>query len=206
MAEGVISQNLTTAAELSLRFWQAVAFVIPVTLAGLIHIAVIKLDLFAALGRCPLDQHLTLRGRRLLGQNKTLRGALIMTGATSLMTGLLAQTAAPLYQRLAICPFQVSHPWLWGLLVGAGYWLGELPNSFVKRQLDIAPGAMAAGTTGIVFWLVDQLDSVAGVFLLLSIVWRPDALLIVIVAAMALLLHPLVAALMVALRLKVRVG
>jgi len=206
MAETAVPQSLTTAAALSLRFWQAVAFVIPVTLAGLIHIAIIKFDLCAAWGRWPLDQKLTFRGRRLLGQNKTVRGALIMMGATSLMTGLLYHVAGPLYQRLAVAVFQISHPWLWGLLVGTGYWLGELPNSLLKRQLDIAPGAMAAGTTGLLFWCVDQLDSVAGVFVLLCIVWRPDPLLIAIVAAMALILHPLVAALMVALRLKARIG
>jgi len=33
------------------------------------------------------------------------------------------------------------HALAWGLLRGTGYIVGELPNSFAKRQLGIAPGA-----------------------------------------------------------------
>ena len=35
--------------------------------------------------------------------------------------------------------------WAWGALLATGYLAGELPNSFVKRQLDIAPGAGGRG-------------------------------------------------------------
>ena len=37
-----------------------------------------------------------------------------------------------------------------GLLLGTGYIVGELPNSFAKRQLAIAPGAPGQGVS----WLV----------------------------------------------------
>jgi hypothetical protein len=59
---------------------------------------------------------------------------------------------------------------------------------------------------GVCFWFVDQLDSVAGVFLALSLVWRPDLVFVCLVAGVTLILHPLMAALMVALRLKDRIG
>jgi CDP-diglyceride synthetase len=111
-----------------------------------------------------------------------------------------------MHPRLAVAALQVAHPWAWGLLLGIGYFIGELPNSFFKRQLGIAPGAIASGASGAVFWVTDQLDSVAGVLLALSTVWRPDVAVVVCIVGLALLLHPLVAALMVMLGLKDRIG
>jgi hypothetical protein len=130
-----------------------------------------------------------------------------MTAVTPLITWLLSQEWPGLAERLAVAPSQVEHPGLWGLLLGTGYWIGELPNSLVKRQLDIAPGELAVGRTGVFFWFVDQLDSIAGVFLALWIVWHPDLLVFAaLVAAITLVLHPLMAALMMALGLKNRIG
>ena len=192
--------------ELSWRVQQAIWFVLPVGIAGLLHVAVMKLDLLPALGRLPLDGGLRLRGRRVFGDNKTVRGALVMSIATPLIASLLSAGFGVLAERLAVAPFQVDHPAVWGLLLGAGYWIGELPNSLAKRQLDIAPGDLAAGARGVFFWFVDQLDSIAGVFVALSVVWRPDFGFVALVAAITLVLHPLMAALMVTLRLKHRIG
>ena len=54
---------------------------------------------------------------------------------------------------------------------------GELPNSFIKRQLDVAPGQPAGGRClRPLFFLVDRLDSTLGMLLALAIVvpvpWR----------------------------------
>ena len=49
------------------------------------------------------------------------------------------------------------------LLLGTGYVVGELPNSFFKRELDVAPGGAAKGWLGPVFWVIDQVDSLIGV-------------------------------------------
>jgi hypothetical protein len=201
-----VSTGIHIAAGLPWRVQQAIWFVLPVGIAGLVHVAVMKLDLLPALGRLALDGGLRLHGRRMLGDNKTVRGALVMTVATPLITLLLSAGWSALSQRLAVAPFQFEHPGVWGLLLGAGYWIGELPNSFAKRQLGIAPGDLAAGATGVVFWLVDQLDSIAGVFLALAIVWRPDLGFIALVAAITLVVHPLMAGLMVLLGLKDRIG
>ena len=57
--------------------------------------------------------------------------------------------------------------------MGIGYVLGELPNSFVKRQLDITPGKTGGGPLGALFFLVDQADSILGSFLVGWIVWVP---------------------------------
>jgi CDP-archaeol synthase len=188
------------------RILQVFWFMLPVVIAGLIHVAVIKLGWLAALARYPLDQRLTVKGRRLLGDNKTVRGALVMTGATAIVTFLLARIPGSLPSRLAVDPAQVTRPAIWGLLLGAGYILGELPNSLIKRQIGIAPGAAAAGRLKMFGWIVDQIDSVVGAFLALAVIWRPDPAFIALVIAVTLVLHPSVAALMVALNLKERIG
>jgi CDP-archaeol synthase len=180
---------------------------LPVILGGLTHVLVIRAGLFARLAR-PLDGGLTVRGRRLLGDNKTARGALVMIAAT---TGWTA--AQWLLHRCGAVPWS-WHPidltrvpvWQVGPLMGAGYILGELPNSFVKRQLDIAPGAPARGGLALLFWAVDQLDSLAGVIALLCLVWVPPLAIALWLLAICALVHPAVAGLMVLLHLKSRVG
>jgi hypothetical protein len=191
---------------LGFRVAQASWFAAPVLAAGLLHIAIIRAHCFLALARLPLDLRLGVRGRRLFGEHKTSRGALVMIAATPLFVLAQAHFFGSLYRHLAVSPYQLRHPGWWGLLIGAGYILGELPNSFIKRQLDIAPGATQQGRAASLFWIVDQLDSVVGVFCLLAIVWRPDWMFVTIVFALALVLHPAVAALMVAMGLKARVG
>ena len=119
----------------------------------------------------PLDGGLMFRGRRLFGDNKTLRGLIVMVPA-----GAVA---------LPISAFVFSHilpapTGLWPLTMGGyaalgawcalGFMLGELPNSFLKRQLDIAPGAASTGR-GLVWQLVaDRLDSGIGLLLAASLV------------------------------------
>ena len=51
-------------------------------------------------------------------------------------------------------------------------WIGELPNSFVKRRLGIPPGAQRRSPGGVVISVVDQADWVPAAWLLLSPVWR----------------------------------
>jgi len=55
----------------------------PVIGAGVVHIVVIRRGWLNRFARAPLDCGLTLRGRRLLGDNKTARGAATMIVATS---------------------------------------------------------------------------------------------------------------------------
>jgi hypothetical protein len=57
-----------------------------------------------------------------------------------------------------------------GLLAGLGFMAGELPNSLVKRRLGISPGRAATGPlTRPVFFVIDRIDSAAGMMLALSL-------------------------------------
>jgi CDP-archaeol synthase len=79
-----------------------------------------------------------------------------------------------------------------GALMGLGAMLGELPNSFVKRRVGIAPGKATSGAWSVLFYVWDQVDLVFGAWALTWWGVRPSALLIAASFAMALVAHPLV--------------
>jgi hypothetical protein len=63
------------------------------------------------------------------------------------------------------------NPWALGALLGIATVAGELPNSFLKRRLDIAPGAQRNAALTI----FDQADFVLTAALLLRPVHRMSA-------------------------------
>lgn len=180
----------------------------PVIAGGLAHIVVMRRGGFAALAAIPIDGGLTIRGRRLFGDNKTARGVVLLIVFSALaaeaQAWLVAHTAWA--RSWSIAGTAGLPAWAWGALLAGGYLAGELPNSFLKRQLDIAPGAGGRGALGPVFWVIDQVDSLAGALAAVAFVWRPPLALVAAALAMTLVIHPLVAALMKALGLKSRVG
>jgi len=180
----------------------------PVIGAGAVHVLVIRRGWLRQLARLPLDGGAMLRGRRLLGDNKTLRGAVTMIAATIGFVVVEAVLARHVdwARRLSLVDFDRVSPLLWGALLGGGYVLGELPNSFVKRRLDIPPGAPARAALAALFWLVDQVDSLIGVLALMPLVWVPPLAIVGLLAAVTLCVHPTMALIMVALGLKHRVG
>ena len=186
-------------------FFQAVFFIFPFVLTGAIHIIVIKKDLLSRLAHVPLDFQLTIRGRRLFGKNKTVRGVVVVIGGV--MIGVLLQAALiriyPAGGLLSLVDYHSISPLTWGFVLGAGCVIGELPNSFLKRQMDIAPGAyplrpFLKATT----WMLDQLDSVIGILLFASAIVSIPLVTILLVVAVSLVIHPMGAFVMVCLGLK----
>lgn len=119
----------------------------------------------------PLDFGRTFRGKRILGANKTLRGFVVMVPATVLsfyLVGLVVTRSEALNARLwSLSPLAYA---LLGLAAGLGFMLGELPNSFVKRQLGIAPGeAPGRWPAKITAFIVDRLDSIVGMMAAVSL-------------------------------------
>ena len=57
-----------------------------------------------------------------------------------------------------------------GIGMGIAYMLFELPNSFIKRRLEISDGKTEKGVKGKIFFVIDQLDSMFGVILVLAAV------------------------------------
>lgn len=193
-------------ADWSLLVLQGLWLSLPVLVAGIAHICVIKAGWMRVLAALPIDGGQRFRDRRLFGDNKTVRGALVMPIVSALASVLQSRAPTQVIERLSVAPFQIDHPAIWGLLLGVGYIGGELPNSFIKRQLDIAPGAPGKSWNSGLFWLADQWDSVIGIFLVLSFIWIPDIRFVAAVLVLALILHTLAAALMVAMGLKQRIA
>ena len=67
---------------------------------------------------------------------------------------------------------QTAGPVITGLLIALGTVLSELPGSFVKRQLDIAPGAQRRSFAGALLSIWDQGDFVPGILIALLPLWR----------------------------------
>jgi CDP-2,3-bis-(O-geranylgeranyl)-sn-glycerol synthase len=152
----------------------------------------------------PLDAGSTLRGRRVFGEHKTLRGFVVMVPATAAAFALLATaTADPEAAGLwPLTPLQYAGLGSWAAF---GFMAGELPNSFVKRQLGIAPGAAAESKTGRLLQLAaDRLDSAAGMLAATSLVVSIPALTWLIVLMVGPALHWSFSVLMFALGLKAR--
>jgi hypothetical protein len=131
----------------------------------------------------PLDGGLTLRGRRLFGENKTPRGFVVMVPASAACFALLALAAGD-PAALGLWSLSIPEYALAGAAAGFGFMAGELPNSLVKRQLDIAPGDAPRGPLASACqFAADRLDSGIGMLLTLSLVvavpWRTVAVVLI---------------------------
>jgi CDP-2,3-bis-(O-geranylgeranyl)-sn-glycerol synthase len=150
---------------------------------------VLRYDLLRGLKR-PLDGGRTFRGRRVLGDNKTWRGALCMTTGVVVATVVLWQWDWWLDQLPGAV--RASTPLLVGFLIGLGTVLGELPNSFLKRQLDIAPGSRRRSLGGVALAVLDQGDLVLGIWVCLAPVWVMPVWLAAVAFAAIAAIHAVV--------------
>jgi hypothetical protein len=147
---------------------EAVAVFVPVLGAFAVHAPVLRWDVAPALKR-PLDGGRTWRGRRLFGDNKTWRGALAMSAGV-VAAALLLRPFDAWWTRLpaairdaGVVPYAV--------LLAIGVVLAELPNSFLKRRLDVPPGGRRRSTVGVAMIVLDQGDFVLGAWLALAPIW-----------------------------------
>jgi hypothetical protein len=130
----------------------------------------------------PLDGGLRLRGRRLFGDNKTIRGFIVFLPASACAFALLGGVAP---DSLGLWDLPVHSFATLGAIAGFGFMAGELPNSFVKRQLDIAPGAAPSRRAGAFLqFAADRLDSGIGMLVGLSLVvpvpWQTWAFVLIV--------------------------
>lgn len=141
-------------------------------LAGAAHVLWLRSQLSAPFA-VPLDGGKTFRDRRLFGANKTWRGFMVMVPAVGVAFVLLRGLLGWVDERLtdALWPLSSGQYFWLGCWVGLGFMAAELPNSFVKRQLDIPPGRLADHSIGrAVGFCIDRADSLLGGLLALSLV------------------------------------
>lgn len=163
--------------------------VISAALSGL----VLRFDLLPALRR-PIDAGRTFRGRRWFGDNKTWRGVLVaIVGcvATASVQKFLLARAVPGLALVHYDALSLPELALFGIALGGGATLGELPNSFVKRQLGILPGQPARGALSALFYVWDQIDLLAA-WPLIAFWVRPTPTLVALSVGLVLAIHPIV--------------
>jgi len=120
----------------------------------------------------PIDRGRNFNGKRLFGDNKTYRGIVVVGLGTSIGFGLQAlllhQIAS--IRSIELFDYTFSKAVALGLAVGVAAMLSELPNSFIKRRLEIAPGSAAKGWKRLIFYVYDQIDFLVGAWIVLAIV------------------------------------
>lgn len=104
----------------------------------------------------PLDGYATFRGKRLLGDHKTVRGLLsgILVGIATTSLQVMLYTYLPPVRTYITLDYTTINPVLFGILASLGALTGDALKSFFKRQLGIAPGKT--------WFPFDQLDYIFG--------------------------------------------
>lgn len=97
----------------------------------------------------PMDFFLTWRGKRILGEHKTIRGLFF-----GIIGGILTAYILKSFYGNSINPI------ILGALLGSGAILGDSVKSFFKRQMNIGPGDS--------FIFFDQIDYIVGGLILSS--------------------------------------
>jgi CDP-archaeol synthase len=145
---------------------------LPAIGAPIAHGPVLRFDLLPALNR-PLDGGRTFRGRPLFGANKTWRGAAMMFAGVSACASALHRSER--YRARLPAELSAINPVIFSGALALGTVIGELPNSFLKRQIGIEPGTQRGSPTGVAISVLDQGDFVLAVLLLLRPFWRMSA-------------------------------
>jgi len=124
-------------------------FIIPMILANVSHMILVKKDWLASL--CiPLAS-------KALGANKTWRGFIVLPALSAVFVWLFSFWRGP---------FLDTHGYdlLAGFGFGLVYLLAELPNSWVKRSLGIANGTHSKKYKGLQVF-IDKSDSLVGMLI-----------------------------------------
>lgn len=107
---------------------------------------------------CPADFNIELNGNRLLGKNKTIRG--FVFGILTAIAVVYCQGALfsiSFFKMASVLDYSKLNIMLFGFLMGFGALFGDSLKSFVKRRLNIKPGAP--------WFPFDQIDYVIGVII-----------------------------------------
>lgn len=142
-------------------------------LAGIINSLFCKSGSFAALKR-PMDNYKVLRdNKRIFGDNKTWKGFfgyIFFNIIFSVVFGLIWKVSGLEHLNYFYLTHDnnVVYNVIVGALLGFAYALFELPNSFIKRRLDIESGKTTDSKAKMFFVFLDQADSIFGMALVVG--------------------------------------
>ncbi|MEA3323376.1 MAG: CDP-archaeol synthase, partial [Patescibacteria group bacterium] len=133
-------------------FFALLYLALPAFAANMIPIVAAKAHICPRLAY-PIDANKKLRGRAILGKNKTWRG--LITGTLSGALIALVQYYLPFFDKVKMD--DVPTTLLFGAVAGFGALFGDAIASIIKRQLDIPSGKP--------FIPLDQIDYIIGFIL-----------------------------------------
>ena len=168
-----------TPASLGSDFVSALLLAVPLIASGSVHMWVVARNLLGALAQ-PVH-------RWAFGAHKTWRGFVIMPLATVPGVFLARALSSRYSPELADSLSAVSSLAL-GLLLGLGYVLAELPNSYLKRRLGIPAGRPATRHRAW-FALLDQADSALGCALVYAVLTPVGVLSLVLFVLLGPAIH-----------------
>lgn len=148
----------------------------PVIFTGILNMVFCTTSLFKKFNK-PLDGGRNfVDGKRIFGDNKTIKGFIgymVIGTFINIIWGSLGNLVAYIGGHNYIYVHHnntLVYNALIGLLFGLAYALFELPNSFLKRRMDIEPGKTAKGLKKYLFILLDQCDSIIGCVLVVVLI------------------------------------
>lgn len=146
----------------------------PLIFAGIFNMIFTKTNLYKK-NKFPIDFGRNfVDGKRLFGDNKTYIGFISMVLFCILFQVIWGKMASYFNfennnELYLIYDNTIHFNILVGFLFGFTYMICELPNSFIKRRINIIPGKTDKGIKGILFFVIDQIDSLIGVFFVLML-------------------------------------
>ena len=159
-------------------FFSILYLTLPAFVANMIPIVAAKANIFSGLNT-PIDRGIFLRKKRLLGDNKTIRGLLVGTFAGSATS--LIQYFLPIFPDVLMSTALVSIGF--GACAGFGALVGDAVASFIKRQLNITSGKPCIP--------LDQIDYIIG-FIIFTMPFFPwEAKNVIFLLIFALIANPL---------------
>ena len=161
-------------------------FIIPGIIGNVLHMIVVNKNLLSFLAK-PISVEM-------FGTNKTFRGFVFLP---------LAIGTVCLLESFFIGPFSTYYlsDFLIGLSLGLAYMLAELPNSFLKRRLGIAPGESAPNFRFFQLF-IDKTDSLTGACIFYYFAMKTSFSVILLLFIISFLLHISISYILVLTKLK----
>ncbi len=155
--------------------------------AGISNIAAFisgKIPLFKKFSQ-PVDFGIKFHEKRLLGDNKTIRGFVFgILGAIAIVhLQIYLYRNIPFLQKTISIDYNFVNPIFFGFLSGFGAMLGDSIKSFFKRQLGVPPGQS--------WFPFDQIDYILGGMIFTAAYIRLDSTQYILLFLVWFLLHPL---------------
>jgi CDP-2,3-bis-(O-geranylgeranyl)-sn-glycerol synthase len=162
--------------------WEVVWFILPAGFANMAPIFAVRVF---PKWNAPVDGGASLRGTRIFGDHKTIRGLVsgVLVGALVFFVQARLYAASETIRDVSILDYEHASIWL-GSLMGFGALFGDLVKSFFKRRVGRKPG--------VTWFPFDQIDWVVGVLAVMYPIVRPGLAFVLVSLVASLVLSLIV--------------